>query len=108
MTARAPRSLEPADGAGGGGQAEQRRELVLDALAADAAQRPRRRPRRVVDAVGGLKVELERQPHQAQDAQRVVGEGRRRAESQHPGREVGTTAERVDQARRPRPDARSR
>ncbi len=41
---------EGTHGAGGGGQTQQRRELVLDPLAAHRGQPARRRPRRLVDA----------------------------------------------------------
>ena len=73
------------------------RELVAHALAAHRRQTRRGAPGGL-DGVGlGQQVEAARQPEEAQHAQRVVVERRRRAQPQAAGGEVVEPAERVDE-----------
>ena len=88
---------EVAQGDGSGARAEERRELVADALAAHAREPGRGAERRL--SGGGVRHELEdaRQAGQAQHAQRVVVERGRRAEPQPAGGEVVEAAQRIDE-----------
>ena len=70
-------------------------QLHEHALAGDVPQLGRGARGRVRGVGVGLEAEIERKPHEAQDAQGIVGERARRGHAQAPRGEIGQPSERV-------------